>query len=75
MSDKPAKKPSDAPPLLWESGIEIKPVSLARVEDFYNSISAKEAAAETELWIRRALVSEFSFFTESSRSFGLKLDL
>ena len=50
-------------------------MSLARVEDFYNSISDKDAAAETELRIRRDLVSEFSFFTKSSRSFGLKLDL
>jgi len=35
-------------------GIEIKAVSLAQVEDVYKSISDKDAAAETELWIRRA---------------------
>ncbi len=35
-------------------GIEIVPVNLARVEDVYRSISDRVAAAETELWIRRA---------------------
>ena len=35
-------------------GTEIKPVSLARVEDVYKSISDKDAAAEADLWIRRA---------------------